>query len=347
MSEALPGALSASLSGLTLADVLLAVMWFGLTLYALFGGADFGGGFWDLVAGGDVRGRPQRRLIEHSIGPVWEANHVWLIFIVVLCWTGFPAVFAAVASTLYIPLTLAAFGIIARGSAFAFRKVSAALWLQRLFGAAFAVSSVLTPFFLGTVAGAVASRRVPPGLAAGDLLTSWWNPTSWLAGALAVGTAAYLAAVYLCADALRLGSGELSEAFRRRALGTGVAVGLLALGGIAVVRTDAPELYDGLTGQAAPLVALSALGGLASLVLLVRRHFTLVRVTAAIAVAAVLWGWGVAQYPVLLKSGLTVTEAAADPAVLEASLLAIAVGAVLLVPSLVWLYVLFQRDHRA
>jgi hypothetical protein len=185
------------------ADWMLAVTWVGLTLYALFGGADFGAGFWDLLAGGDVRGRPQRGLIEHSIGPVWEANHVWLIFVIVLAWTGFPPVFAAVASTLYIPLTLAAFGIIARGAAFAFRKASTELWQQRLFGAAFALSSVLTPFFLGTIAGGIASGRVPSGLARGNLLTSWWNPTSILGGVLAVGTCAYLAAVYLCADARR------------------------------------------------------------------------------------------------------------------------------------------------
>src|SRR6266511_4406968 len=195
LSEALPEA-----------QCLLAVMWLGLTLYTLLGGADFGGGCWDLLAGGARRGMPQRKLIEHSIGPVWEANHVWLIFVIVLLWTGFPSVFAAVTSTLYIPLTLAAFGIIARGAAFAFRKASTELWQQRLFGAAFALASVLTPFFLGTVAGGVASGRVPPGLAEGDLLTSWWNPTSVLSGALAVGTCAYLAAAYLCADARREGS---------------------------------------------------------------------------------------------------------------------------------------------
>jgi cytochrome d ubiquinol oxidase subunit II len=127
---------------------------------------------------------PSRRLIEHSIGPVWEANHVWLIFVIVVLWTGFPPVFAAVMSTLYIPLTLAALGVIARGAAFAFRTASTELWQQRLFGAAFALSSLLTPFFLGTVAGAIASGRVPPGLAAGDPVRSWLNPTSLLAGVL-------------------------------------------------------------------------------------------------------------------------------------------------------------------
>ncbi|MGO4759566.1 cytochrome d ubiquinol oxidase subunit II, partial [Streptomyces sp. 2MCAF27] len=169
-----------------LANLTLGVMWIGLTCYALFGGADFGAGLWDLLAGRSGPGAPRRALIEHTIGPVWEANHVWLIFVVVLLWAGFSPVFAAVMSTLYIPLTLTALGIIARGAAFAFRKASTELWQKRLFGACFALSSVLTPFFLGTVAGGVASGRVPPGLAAGDLITSWLNPTSLLGGVLAV-----------------------------------------------------------------------------------------------------------------------------------------------------------------
>ncbi|HVV20083.1 MAG TPA: cytochrome d ubiquinol oxidase subunit II, partial [Pseudonocardiaceae bacterium] len=169
-----------------LANLALAVMWIGLTCYALFAGADFGAGAWDLVAGGPRRGERRRELIEHSIGPVWEANHVWLIFVVVLLWTCFPLVFASVMSTLYVPLTLAALGIIARGASFAFRKVTTELWQRQLYGALFAASSVLTPFFLGTVAGAVASGRVPPGLAGGDPLTRWPGPRSLRGGGLAV-----------------------------------------------------------------------------------------------------------------------------------------------------------------
>src|SRR5918994_1909088 len=145
-------------------------MFVGLTAYALFGGADFGAGSWDLLAGGDVRGAPSRRLMEHAIGPVWEANHVWLIFVLVVLWTGFPPAFAAVASTLYIALTLAAFGIIARGSAFAFRHTVTNTVLQRVFGAGFALSSVLTPFFFGTVAGGIASGRVPAGIPPGGVI---------------------------------------------------------------------------------------------------------------------------------------------------------------------------------
>jgi cytochrome d ubiquinol oxidase subunit II len=325
------------------APVLLALGWIGITLYALLGGADFGGGFWDMLAGGARRGFAQRRQIEHSIGPVWEANHVWLVFVLVLFWTCFPLVFASVASTLYIPLTLVAIGIIARGSAFAFRKASTELWQLRLFGGAFALSSMLTPFFLGTIAGGVASGRVPSGLARGDLLTSWWNPTSILAGLLAVGSTAYLAAVYLTGDARRSGHPGLAEAFRRRGLVTAVVTGAIALGGILVLRDDAPRLYAGLTGRALPVVVLSALAGLVSLVLLIVRRYVLARGTAALAVAAVLWGWALAQYPLLLPPDVTVARAAADPAVLHATLAVVIVGMALLVPSLLWLFGLFQR----
>src|SRR5919112_2347092 len=156
---------------MTVAEVVLAVMFVGLTAYALFAGADFGAGIWDLVAGGTRRGAPQRDLIEHSLAPVWEANHVWLIFVLVVLWTGFPAAFAAIASTLYLPLTLAALGMIARGAAFAFRKTVPSLSVQRMFGAAFAFSSFVTPYFLGAVVGGIASGRVPPGIAAGDVVT--------------------------------------------------------------------------------------------------------------------------------------------------------------------------------
>jgi len=213
-----------------------------------------------------------------------------------------------------------------------------------LFGTLFAASSILTPFFLGTVAGAVASGRVPPGLAGGSLVTSWLNPTSVLGGALAVGTCAYLAAVYLCHDARRTGVPDLVSAFRRRALATGTVVGALAIGGIAVLYKDSPALFHGLTHRALPLVVVSGLAGVASFVLLLARRYVLARPAAAVAVAAVLWGWAVAQYPVLLP-GLTYREAAAPRPVLTAMLTVTAIGAVLLLPSLAWLLVIFQRDR--
>jgi cytochrome d ubiquinol oxidase subunit II len=328
---------------MTLATAVLAVMWVGLTAYALFAGADFGAGSWDLIAGGTERGAPQRRLIEHSLAPVWEANHVWLIFVLVVLWTAFPPAFAAMASTLYIPLTLAAFGMIARGAAFAFRKTATGLGQRRMFGAAFAFSSVVTPFFLGAIAGGVASGRVPPGIAAGDVLGSWLNPTSVLGGILAVGACAYLAAVYLCADAQRQGEPDLVAQFRVRALISALVVGVVALSGIVILRADAPVLFTGLTHRGLPLIVGSAVAGIVSIALLVTRRYVGARIAAALAVTAVVWGWGAAQYPYVLQPFLTIEAAAAAPATLRAMLVSLLVGGAILVPALAYLYVLFQR----
>jgi cytochrome d ubiquinol oxidase subunit II len=245
-----------------------------------------------------------------------------------------------------VPLTAVALGVILRGAAFAFRKAVPELWLKRIFGACFAASSVITPFFLGTVAGAVATGRVPPGIARGDPITSWVNPTSLLGGVLAVGVCAYLAAVYLINDARRTGDPRLVEQFRVRALASGVVVGLVALGGIAVLQADAPRLFDGLTGRALPLVVASAGFGAASMVLLWQRRLVAVRVTAALAVVAIIWGWAAGQYPYLLEPDLTIAQAASGRATLQAMLISLGFGSVLLVPSMVLLLTMFQREHR-
>jgi cytochrome d ubiquinol oxidase subunit II len=329
---------------MTLATTVLVLMWIGLTAYALFAGADFGAGVWDLLAGGPEKGAPQRRLIDHSIGPVWEANHVWLIFVLVVLWTGFPPAFAAIASTLYIPLTLAAFGMIARGAAFAFRKAVAGEPLERFYGAAFAFSSVVTPFFLGAVAGGVASGRVPPGIAQGDVITSWLNPTSLLGGVLAIGVCAYLSAVFLCADAVREGATGVIPAVRGRGIVSALAVGVVALAGIAVLRSDAPDLFYGLTHRGLPLILLSAVAGIASVLLLVRRRYVTARLAAGVAVTAVVWGWAAGQYPYLLEPDMTIEEGAASRTTLVAMLVTLVLGALLLIPSLWYLYALFQRS---
>jgi cytochrome d ubiquinol oxidase subunit II len=234
--------------------------------------------------------------------------------------------------------------MIARGAAFAFRHSVDQLALQRFFGASFAFSSVATPLFLGTIAGAVASGRVPPGIAAGDVITSWLNPTSVLGGVIAVGACAFLAAVYLCADAERRNEGELVEYFRTRAIVTAVLIGVIALGGIAVLRADAPQLFASLTSRGLPLIVGSAAAGIGSILLLARKRFGLARLAAALAVTAVIWGWGVAQYPYLLQPELTVQAAAAPETTLRAMLTSLVVGAVLLVPSLAFLFTLFQRS---
>jgi cytochrome bd ubiquinol oxidase subunit II len=327
----------------TLAEVVLSTMFVGLVAYGVFGGADFGAGIWDLLAGGTRRGARQRELIEHSIAPVWEANHVWLIFVLVVLWTAFPGAFAAVVTTLYIPLTLAAFGMIARGSAFAFRKSIATLGMRRFLGAAFAVSSLATPYFLGAVVGGVASGRVPAGIAAGDVLTSWVNPTSVLGGVLAVLVCAYLAAVFLCADARREGADDLVAGFRVRALGTAAVTGAVGIAGLFVLRSDAPQLFDGLTGRALPVVVLSVVAGVAALGLLWTRRFVPARAASALAVTAILAGWAVAQYPYVLVPDVTIEEAAGGRATLTAVLVALVAGSVVLLPALAYLYWLFQQ----
>jgi cytochrome d ubiquinol oxidase subunit II len=327
-----------------LADIILVIIWVGVSAYGVFGGADFGAGMWDFVAGGPARGARPRVLIEKVIGPVWEANHVWLIFVLVYLWTAFPEPFAAIASTLWIPLTLAAFGIIFRGAGFAFRKWAETLESARFFGAAFAGASVITPFFLGAVAGAVASGRVPLGNAAGDPWTSWLNPTALLGGALAVVACAFLAAVLLTREAHAEDDEDMAEYFRVRALGSGALGGAVALTGILIIRTDAPSLYDGLTEPAGlAVIVLSGIGGLAALWLVWARRFVLARLAAVTATVAVLWGWGVAEYPNILPGYATIEETAASDPVLWAMIGAFTLAGLIAVPALVYLLALTER----
>jgi cytochrome d ubiquinol oxidase subunit II len=325
------------------AVAILAVTWAAVSAYALLGGADFGAGIWDLLAGGQAAGAPRRALIGRAIGPVWEANHVWLIFVLVLTWTAFPPAFAAVSSTLYLPLTLIALGMVARGAAFAFRKAIDRPWARRLFGAAFAFSSVVTPWFLGAAAGAVASGRVPPGLARGGAVSSWLNPVSAVTGTFAVAACAFLAASYLAADARRDGDLALAGWFRRRAVASGLAAGACSAAGLLILRAGAPVLYGRLTGTALPLVALAAAAVTAAVALAWRGWLIPLRLAAAAAVAVMLWAWGTAQYPYLLLPGLTVRAAAAPPATRTATVICLVAGGALVLPSLGWLLALAQR----
>jgi cytochrome bd ubiquinol oxidase subunit II len=318
------------------------VLLLAVVAYAVFGGADFGAGFWDLTAGGPQRGERPRDVIEHSIGPVWEANHVWLIFIFVILWTSFPEAYASITLTLFVPLTIAALGIVLRGASFAFRKAVVGMRYRRAFGAAFAVSSVLVPYCMGAIAGGIASGRVPAGGQAGDPVQSWINPTSVLGGVLAVATAAYLTPVSLVLDARRLDE-EMAEYFRRRAVAAAAGVGVIGLVGIFVLAADASYLFDGLTSRALPLVILSALCGLGALVLLVRNAPRGARLLAVIAVASVIAGWGVAQWPYLLPESLTFSAAAAPAGTLAAVLVVVLLAGAIVVPGFVLLFVLHQK----
>ena len=327
-----------------MSEAVAVVLFIGVPAYALFGGADFGSGFWDLTAGGAVRGARPRAVVSHSIGPVWEANHVWLIFILVVMWTAFSEAFASIMLTLFVPLTLAALGIVLRGSSFAFRKEVGRVSSQRNFGAAFATSSVLVPFCLGAVAGAVASGRVPAGGIAGDAWSSWLNPTSILGGVLAVSVCAYLAAVYMVWDAHRFHDSGMAEYFRRRAVVMAIVAGVVAIAGIFVLRSDAEYLFDNLVGRALPLVIVSGICGIGSVVLLLRESNVGARLLAIGAVVTVIWGWGVAQWPYLLPESLKVDEGAAPDATLWSVVVVFAIAAVVILPSLGLLYYLDQRS---
>ncbi|HEY7949511.1 MAG TPA: cytochrome d ubiquinol oxidase subunit II [Solirubrobacterales bacterium] len=328
---------------MTRADVAAVILWTGATLYAVFGGADFGAGLWDLIAGGAEKGARPRALIERSLTPVWEANHVWLIFILVVLWTAFPEAFGAIMSTLYVPLTLAAFGIVLRGAGFAFRESIRSIEAKRALGASFALSSVLTPFFMGTVVGAIADGNVPVG-GDGDPFSSWLQPLPLFTGALFVASGAYLAAVFLVVDARRAGDADLEGYFVRRALTAALVAGAFAVAGLFVLHADTRYVYDRLTDQALPLVVVSALCGLGVLVMLLRGARRGLRPLAVGAVVAVVWGWGVAQFPYLLPTSLKIAESAAPPETLAAVIVVFLIAAVVVLPALGLLYWLSQKE---
>ena len=326
------------------ATAVAAVLWTGVTFYAVFGGADFGAGLWSLLAGGGDRGRRPRELIDWAIGPVWEANHVWLIFAVVVLWTGFSSAFEAIFSTLFIPLSLAALGIVLRGSGFAFQHTARRPWGRVVAVTLFGLASVLTPFFMGTVVGAVAGGRVPVGNAAGDDVTSWLNPLSFVIGALFVATSAYLAAVFLVSAARRTGAHDLERYFGNRALVAALVAGGFALAGLVALHEDASYLFGRLDSDALPLVVLSVACGIGVLLLLRRGARRGARPLAVGAVAAVIWGWAVAQYPYVLPQTLTIDQAAAPSETLTSVLIVFVVAVLLVLPSIGLLYTLVQRN---
>jgi cytochrome d ubiquinol oxidase subunit II len=319
------------------------VLFVGILAYCIFGGADFGAGFWDLTAGGAERGAEPRRVIDHSIGPVWEANHVWLIFVFVVLWTCFPTAYQSIMLTMFVPLTIAALGIVMRGASFAFRHALFRTRDRRFFGAIFATSSVLVPYCFGAVAGGIASGRVPDGGQAGDPIDSWVNPTSVLGGVLAVCAVAFLSATYLVWDARRLSSEDMVEHFRRRAFGAAFVTGAVGIVGIFVLAADADYVFDGLTSRALPLVIVSAACGVTSLVLLHRTNHRGARLTAVGAVASIVLGWGVAQWDYMLPTTLTVDDAAAGSSTIGAVLVATAFAVLFVVPAIALLYRLDQR----
>jgi cytochrome d ubiquinol oxidase subunit II len=329
---------------LTLADVLAAVLALSLNAYVLFGGADFGGGVWDLLASGPRRSR-QREVIAHAIGPIWEANHVWLILAIVVTFTCFPPVFARLGTVLHIPLTLMLIGIVLRGSAFTFRTFDSQHdAAQRRWGRIFASASVITPILLGISIGAVASGRVGRDLGDGfrqRFVDPWLTPFSLSVGLLALMLFAFLAAVFLT---LETRDRELSEDFRHRALTSGVAVFFASLLVLLLSHHTAPLVRKGLMGSswAVPLHLITALTAVSVLAALWFRRYWLARLGAGLQVSLIFWGWAMAQYPFLLPPTYTVANSVAPTTTLRLILIALIVGGAILLPSLWYLFQIFK-----
>jgi len=341
---------------MSLAELVAGIIVVALNAYALLGGADFGGGVWDLLASGPRRER-QRHLIAEAIGPVWEANHVWLILAIVLLFTCFPPAFARLGTLLHIPLSLVLIGIVLRGSAFTFWRYGGyGDETQRYWGVVFAIASLITPLLLGTTVGAIASGALgerPGGQGGGAggaggfyqiYVAPWLTPFTLSVGVFALIAYAFLAAVYLTLEARER---ELQEDFRNRALGAGVALFFAALAALLLSHRWAPRVREALifAPWAVPLHLLTAATALSSLAALWRRRWRVARVAAATQVSLILWGWALAQYPYVLPPDLTVEAAAAPAVTLRLVLAALALGALVLFPSLYYLLRIFKSHQ--
>jgi cytochrome d ubiquinol oxidase subunit II len=332
---------------MTAADGVLAAGLLGLTAYAVLGGADFGGGVWDLLASGPRRSA-QRALIARSMGPVWEANHVWLIFVVIGLFSGFPRAFGVLSRTLVLPLGLALLGIVLRGAAFVYRQYGSTTAVPgtAAWGRVFAVASTATPLALGAAGGAVGTGRLAADGSAGALAPFRCALPLVTAG-LALSTCAFLAAVYLCRDAEAAGGDPgLVADFRRRALAAAVLAGALALAALPAMWRDAPALAARFPDRALPAAALSVTGGTAALLLLWRRRFGAARFAAALAPAGLLWGWAASQYPWLVVGAASVTDSAAPARTETAVLVVLAAGIALVLPALALLVRIIRRSPR-
>ena len=337
-----------------LQTIVAAIAGVALTAYVLFGGADYGGGVWDLLAAGPRREK-QRALIAHTIGPIWEANHVWLILIVVLLFTCFPPAFAAIMTVLHIPITLLLIGIVLRGSAFTFRAYDAThSAVQERWGMIFAIASVLAPLLLGVIVGAIASDGVgtvyanpyqAPGFVQA-FITPWLNAFTLAVGVMTLVLVAFLAATYLTVEAAH--DTELQNDFRRRAIEAGLVLPVTAYAALLAAEPLAPRVQHMLlhSSLAGPIHIAALIAGLGAIVALWTRRFRLARVAAGALVVLIIWGWLFAQFPFLVPPTLTIFDAASPPATLRAFVGAIAVGAIVLIPSLWYLYGVFRRSHQ-
>jgi cytochrome d ubiquinol oxidase subunit II len=318
------------------------VLLVSLTIYVLTAGADYGGGVWDLLASGP-RAFLQRDLIERAIGPIWEADHVWLILVIVILFTGFPAAFSAIMIGLHVPLTLMLVGVVMRGSAFSFRSYGGGGDVaERRWGRVFAIASLVTPLLLGMIVGAIADGRVPSHpTEVADFFRPWMTPFSLAVGLFALVLFAYLAACYA---PLETEDRQLQDDFRRRALITGIVAGVVAGIVLLLARAEAPLVWDGLTQRewTWPLVWTNGLAAVGALYSLWRRFFSVARVLAAAHAGLILWGWALAQFPYLVPMNNTIYNSASPPITMELLAAALAAGGIILLPSYRYLIRVFK-----
>jgi len=328
----------------TAANLVAGVIVIGITLYAWSGIADFGAGFWDLIAGNKAQGLRARSLIDEVITPVWEANHVWLIYILVVTWTAFGGAFGSIMTALFVPLALAALGIVLRGANFALRKDAARSGARQWSGWLFGIGAVMTPFFLGTAVGAIMSGRVPPN-GVGNPVNTWVNAVSITTGLLTVAVGAFTAACYLVVECARRGVPELRQYFRIRALSAGVVALLCGVGVAIALRVQERSMFNRLTSRSIPLIVLGVVALIAAFVMARRGVARGLRVVAAVGVGALVWAWAVAQYPYLLPFRLTISDGAGSTTSMKWLLAWFVVALVTVVPMLIVLYTLDQRGH--
>jgi cytochrome d ubiquinol oxidase subunit II len=324
------------------AAVVAAILWLALTAYAVLAGADFGGGVWDLFASGP-RAAEQRSAVADAMGPVWEANHVWLIFMITGLFTAFPITFGVLGLALFLPFTIATLGIVMRGAAFAFRAHGRdAVGASSPWGVVFGVASVVTPFFLGTAAAAVASGSIhaPGGQLASGFLEGWTTPLAVVIGLFALSICAYLAAVYLMVE--NEDRPALLADFRRRAIASALVSGVLALLALAIASVEGPRLVQSVTGRGLPLFVLALLNGPLALWFVWRSRPRIARAAVIAQVVFVLWAWAVGQWPYLVPPDLTISGTAAPADTLNALLIVIGIGSLILMPSLWLLFRVFK-----
>ena len=341
--------MSGFISSIGMPEVVAGLMVLALNAYVLMGGADFGGGLWDLLASGPRRDA-QRALIADSIAPIWEANHVWLIVVVVVLFTGFPQAFGILGTVLHVPISLLLIGIVLRGSAFVFRSYGSRDRARReSWGLAFAIASSVTPVLLGVIIGAVASgavataaRQVGVASFTQVFVLPWFAPFPIVVGLFALALFAFLAAVYLTVVAT---DDALREDFRRRALAMAGVVLVLAAVSLALSFSAAPRIASGVMGTSWSLAlhACTATAAVGAVVALWRRRYSVARVAAAAQISFILWGWAFSQYPFVIPSTLAIRDAAAPRLTLELLLIGLTVGALVLIPSLIYLFRTFAK----